>query len=313
MSASGKANTISELTRRDIFDFIRTNKGHWAGRLSETEFLDRLYPVSDLPSYDSRFENLAGDIWQHTVNNDDWDHDWVLTDPRLQLESGPDEVLLAFLAEMLHPVVRRFDDDARRMLESFNGYLEPDGWEIAERERVSGRPVFAARRLLPGAVPALDTAKHAAATLGSDYIHRQITRMEAAVQEAPDLAIGTAKEFLETICRTILDARAVEYSKEDAPPRLVKLVLKELRLIAGEVPANDAAVNALRRTVGSLSGVAQGVAELRNLKGTGHGKSAWHECAEPRHARLAVGAAIALGVFLFEVYQEEGDVDDDGS
>ena len=83
------------------------------------------------------------------------------------------------------------------------------------------------------------------------------------------------------------------------------------KLVADEVPANDAAVNALRRIAGSLSGVAQGVAELRNLQGTGHGKSAWQESAEPRHARLAVGAATALGVFLFEVYQEQEDVSDD--
>jgi hypothetical protein len=135
--------------------------------------------------------------------------------------------------------------------------------------------------------------------------------MEAAVQEDPELAIGTAKEFVETICRTVLDARAVEYSKDDDPPRLVKLVLKELQLVAHDVPGNGAAVNALRRMVGALSGVAQGLTELRNLEGTGHGKSAWHECAEPRHARLAVGAATALGVFLFEVYQEGEDASED--
>jgi len=314
MSASDKAKTISELTSRDIFDFIRVNNIDWAGRLSEIEFLDRLYDLDGLPSTDSRSwsKSARQDIGTHRVAFPaDWSDDWVFTDSRFGLQSGSDETLLAFLAEMLHPVVRRFDDDARRMLETFNGYLEPDGWEIAERERVSGRPVFAARRLLPGAMPALDTAKHAAAALGSDYIHRQITRMEAAVQEDPELAIGTAKEFLETICRTILGARAVDYSKEDDPPRLVKLVLKDLRLVAEEVPPNDAAVNALRRTVGSLSGVAQGVAELRNLEGTGHGKSAWHECAEPLHARLAVGAATALGVFLFEVYREQEDVNDD--
>ncbi len=305
-----RENTISELTRRDIFDFIRANIT-WSGRLSEAEFLGRLYDLESLPSGDRRFSSLSGDIWQHRVNNFDWDDDWVLTDPRLGLESGPDEVLLAFLAEMLHPVIRPYDEKARQVLDAFNGYLAPDGWEIAECERISGRPVFAARRLLPGASQALDTAKTTTAALGSDYIHRQITRMEAAVYEDPELAIGTAKEFVETICRTILEARAIACNKDDDPPRLVKLVLKELHLVADEVPENDAAIKALRRMVGSLSGVAQGVVELRNLEGTGHGKSAWHECSEPRHARLAVGAATALGVFLFEVYQagEDGGKD----
>lgn len=306
-------NTISELTRRDIFDFIRVNHVQWYGRLSEEAFLDRLYDLDALPSTDPRTSTARFDLRTHRVAfPDDWTDDWAFADPRLGLQSGPDEVLLAFLAEMLHPVVRPFDENARQMLAAFNGCLAPDGWEIAECAQLSGKPVFAARRLLAGAGQALAVAKSTATTLSSDYVSRQITRMESAIQGDPELAIGTAKEFVETICRTILEARAVEYSREDDPPRLVKLVLKELQLVADEVPANDAAVNALRRMVGSLSGVAQGITELRNLEGTGHGKSAWHECAEPRHARLAVGAATALGVFLFEVYQagEDGGKDD---
>jgi hypothetical protein len=231
----------------------------------------------------------------------------VLADPRFGLESGPDEVLLAFLSEMLHPLVRPYDDEGRRILDAFNGYLAPDGWEIVERERISGRPVFAARRLLSGASQAIAAARSAAAALGSDYIDQQVARMKSAVDDDPELAIGTAKEFLETICRTILDARAGSYDKEDDLARLVKLTLKELRLTADDVPSDGAALKIIRRVLGGLGGVAQGLAELRNLHGTGHGKSAWHEPAEPRYARLAVGAATALGVFLFEAYQEGED------
>ncbi len=297
-------NTISELTRRDIFGFIRANIA-WSGRLSETEFLGRLYDLESLPSGDRRFSNLRGDIWQHRVNNSDWDDDWVLTDPRLGLESGPDEVLLAFLAEMLHPVVRPFDEKTRQVLEAFNGFLAPDGWEIAECGRISGRPVFAARRLLPGASQALGTAKTATAVVGSDYIHRQITRMEAAVHEDPEQAIGTAKEFLETICKTILDERAVGYAKDEDLGGLVKLTREELGIKADGTSADVTTIRIIQRMLGGLGSVAQGIAELRNLQGTGHGKSAWHECADPQYARLAVSAATAVGVFLFEVYQAQ--------
>jgi hypothetical protein len=38
---------------------------------------------------------------------------------------------------------------------------------------------------------------------------------------------------------------------------------------------------------------------------TGHGKHARSRRLQRRHARLAVGAAPALGVFLFETYQEQ--------
>ncbi len=73
---------ISQLTRRDIFDAMKIEKVVWHGRLEETEFLARLYDLSTLPSHDSRFKDAGGDIWQHRVNNFDWDDDWVFGDLR---------------------------------------------------------------------------------------------------------------------------------------------------------------------------------------------------------------------------------------
>ena len=93
--------------------------------------------------------------------------------------------------------------------------------------------------------------------------------------------------------------------------RIVKLTLKELRLDADDASLDAAAARITRRILGGLGSITQGLSELRNLQGTGHGKSAWHECAEPHYARLAVGAATALGVFLFEVYQEQEDASED--
>ena len=46
-------------------------------------------------------------------------------------------------------------------------------------------------------------AHRIAARVDSAYISRQVTRMEEAAESDPELAIGTAKEFIETICRTI--------------------------------------------------------------------------------------------------------------
>ncbi|MGN9761059.1 hypothetical protein [Streptomyces sp. SD31] len=41
---------------------------------------------------------------QHRVNNpSDLPDDWVFGDPRFQLLGGPDEVLLASLARLVHP------------------------------------------------------------------------------------------------------------------------------------------------------------------------------------------------------------------
>lgn len=41
----------------------------WAGRLQDDEFLARLYDLSKLPSFDHRYKDAAGDIYQHCVRN----------------------------------------------------------------------------------------------------------------------------------------------------------------------------------------------------------------------------------------------------
>jgi hypothetical protein len=86
---------ISQITRRDIVDAIAVEKINWSGRLEESEFLSRLFNLAAIESYDGRFDDVAGDIWQHRVNNDDWGDDWVFSDARFNLMNGDDETFLA--------------------------------------------------------------------------------------------------------------------------------------------------------------------------------------------------------------------------
>jgi len=92
-------NKISVVTRRNIFDGIILSKVNWSGRLEEPDFLSRIFDLSKLPSYDSRFSNAWGDISQHRIYNYDWDDDWVFSDRRLNLLHCGDEVFLNFLCE----------------------------------------------------------------------------------------------------------------------------------------------------------------------------------------------------------------------
>jgi hypothetical protein len=99
--------TITPITRRDVLDYLVAERVSWAGRLEEVAFLARIWPdLQSMPSTDSRFPNAPGDIWQHRVNNYDWDDDWVFDDPRFNLRGGSDERFVDFLSQMLHPLVR---------------------------------------------------------------------------------------------------------------------------------------------------------------------------------------------------------------
>ncbi|MEU6314961.1 Shedu anti-phage system protein SduA domain-containing protein [Streptomyces sp. NPDC047014] len=131
------------MTRRGIFDYLRGEGGPWWGQLSEINFLDSLYDLDALESTDSRFATARDDIVQHRVNNlSDWLDDWVFGDPRFQLLDGPDELLLAFLARLIHPEAQPDVDHSCQRAERLNDLLGPDGWALRAFDFLSGRPVY---------------------------------------------------------------------------------------------------------------------------------------------------------------------------
>ncbi|MCZ7620156.1 MAG: abortive infection family protein [Myxococcota bacterium] len=295
---------ISQITRRDIVDAILVEGVNWCGRLEEPEFLSRLFELSSLPSTDGRFRDAAGDIWQHRINNHDWEDHWVFHDPRFNLLDGDDETFLRFLCETIHPVVRPDVTEAERLCQLYNEFLRNDGFQIVEKTRISGKPVFTARRVGILSTPGITVAKEAFSGADAGYVAQQITRMEAAVQNDPGLAIGTAKELVETCCRTILVERGIEVPRNPDLAQLVKLTGKELELTPGDIPEQAKAAETIKRLLSNLATITQGIAELRNQYGTGHGKEATSRGLTSRHAKLAVGAASTLAIFLVETHRQ---------
>jgi hypothetical protein len=295
--------SISELTRRDIFDAMTVASYSWSGRLPESEFLSRLYPLKDMPSYDHRHADAGGDIARHREYNLDWSDDWVLTDPRFDLLHASDEDFLRFLCEMIHPVVQPDREKVDWALRTANSYLATDGWEIAPCGDISGRPIFAARRRIEGAGFAVSQAQRVADALSGSYVSQQITRMQNALEEDPELAIGTAKEFVETICKTILARSSVPLRGGEELLQLVRLTLKQLKLTPDDVTDDTRSAEIIRVLLASLGTITHKLAELRNLHGSGHGKDAAAATLGLRHARLAVGAASTFCIFIFETYQ----------
>ena len=134
------------------------------------------------------------------------------------------------------------------------------------------------------------------------YLEKQIQRMENSLEDDPELVIGTAKEVVETCCRTILMERGVAIPASPDIPKLVKLTLNELPIFPESLSRSSQGRDTVKRVLGSLSGTVHGLAELRNLYGTGHGKEARARFLDPHHARLAMGAAVTIATFLFDVH-----------
>lgn len=147
-------NRITEITRRDILELFRdglmiddffetkTVKYYYFGRLEEIDFLKRLYNLEEMSSNDSRYPNAERDIWQHTVNNDDYPYCWVFEDERFDLQSGNDETYLKFLCEVFHPAVKVDKGYWKEYLTEINKLLHNDGYVIYPAEKVSNRDVY---------------------------------------------------------------------------------------------------------------------------------------------------------------------------
>ena len=287
---------ISEATRRDIFDSIIIENVPWNGRLEEPNFLARLFDLEALPSTDGRFKDAYDDIWQHRINNYDWDDDWVFSDTRFNLLHGEDEMFLRFLCETLHPVVRTDAEEIERLRQGYNLLLQNDGYEIVAKAKMAGRAIYVARQIgLRPEIP-LNSLKEKFSGTDTSYVLQQITRMEAAVEDDPGLAIGTAKELVETVCKTILKERNIKLTGNGELPKLVKATAKELKLTPSD---------SIKRLLSNLATITNGVAELRNSYGTGHGKEAKSRGLTSRHAKLAVGSASTLAIFLVETHNEQ--------
>jgi hypothetical protein len=260
-----------------------------------------------MPSTDGRpeYDNAEKDIWKHRVMNSDWPDSWVFTDGRFDLLFGPDEAFLKFLAETIHPVVRTDTAECESMAREYNSAPAVDGWEIYPTKTISGKPVFSYRQLTDSSTPHLDEVSKVAEKLSGHYIGQQSRRLRDAVGKDPELAIGTAKEFLETLCKAILADCEIPVAKDIDFPALVKTTIKNLSVVPPELAEDSQTSRMVTALLGNLGAIGHQLAEIRNQFGTGHGRNTAYVGLQKRHAKLVVGAAVTLAVFLYECHEAE--------
>src|SRR5260370_13605815 len=140
---------ITEVTRRDIIDYLITNGISFSGRLDELEFLGRIWDLQSMPSTDSRYKTAYGDIRQHRINNNDWDDHYLLY-TRLDLLKCDDETFTKFLQTCLHPIVRHNKEEASELASVFNELLARDGYVLREVSSISARAIYKGMRLKEG-------------------------------------------------------------------------------------------------------------------------------------------------------------------
>lgn len=134
----------------------------------------------------------------------------------------------------------------------------------------------------------------------SDYIYWQMQIMMSMQSENPTEAIGKAKEIIESCCKGILEENGLTYDRTWDAPRLVKETTNLLKIAPDNIPSDIRGAESMISILKSLRAIANGLNELRNVYGSGHGKSPNYQGLSERHARLAVGSALTLVNFLWD-------------
>lgn len=302
-------NRITDVTRQHIADEMTLGKLWYHGNQTEPDFLGRLFNLKSIPSRDYRYNNAYDDIYQHTVmNSNDWDSDWIYSDPRINLLHCDDETYLKFLSMTIHPRIRTSSDEVSRLNEIYNRHLHADGFEIAQTDEISEKPVFSGRQKTIGQAHLIAKKVEIKKYLNTEYVNGKINMMTEAIHKDTDLAIGTAKELLETTCKSILKQKNIEIDSKWTLPQLLKTTTNCLDFSPKEVEEPEKAEKGIRQILGGVSSIVQGISEIRNSYGTGHGKDADFKGLEIKFAKLLVGLVSEIAIFYLATNGETAEL-----
>ena len=152
-----------------------------------------------------------------------------------------------------------------------------------------------------GEMVSLEEVEQVAKRLDIVELNKHAARIRRGIIDDPEQAIGSAKELLETVLKAVLGIEG-ERSSEDISA-LLKKARKELDLDPRTLSDDTSGEKTIKRVLSSLGQIVTGVAEVRNLYGTGHGRHR-SRALEIAHARLVVNAAITIATFILEVANE---------
>ncbi|MDB7954828.1 abortive infection family protein [Flavonifractor plautii] len=97
----------------------------------------------------------------------------------------------------------------------------------------------------------------------------------------------------------------ISYSTELDLTQLMKRACESIGLSSKLVDKSKNSGNIASKILGNLGAISQGMAELRNLYGDGHGKTRSFRPLPKRYADLSVGASVVAVKFMWDTYIEK--------
>ena len=158
---------------------------------------------------------------------------------------------------MFHPVVRDDRKNWKYLIKLFNDLLRMDGFELYEKNHISGRAIYGWRCVDHKNIFIQNQVKNLNHSFDSDHIRVQIEAMNSAIDKNPYDAIGKAKELLETCCKTILLNKNNSIDGNWDVIRLTKETCSILKLTPDDINNAAKASETIKKLLGNLSVISQ--------------------------------------------------------
>ncbi len=145
--------------------------------------------------------------------------------------------------------------------------------------------------------PSAEAISSALSNLDTEHVQEIWQKALERKSSDPEGAITIARTLLESVCKSILDARKVSYEDDLDLPKLYNLTAKQLNL----APAQHTE-EVFKQILGGCFAVVNGLGAIRNRHSDAHGKGINPIKPHPRHAELAVNLAGPVAMFLVQTH-----------
>lgn len=164
--------------------------------------------------------------------------------------------------------------------------------------------IYDGKAILMSSTSNIEFSHEAQDLLDPHQFNEYVDRIRISIDSDPALAIGSTKELVESVLKTVLThLDGVNFEKDDDIPKLLKKAQKALKLAPDDIDNAVKGVEIIKILLSNLGSIVIKLTELRNLYGTGHGAERKRTGMEPRHAKLAVDAGITLSSFLLATFR----------
>lgn len=141
---------LSKKVKQDIFETL-SSRGDFLGVYNDFDgiitFLNKIWPLQEMPSEDDRYSTAIDDARQHLVNNDDWSLEYTFLN-RFDLIDGENAFYTKFLETLVSPEVRPSKEEIQLYAHLINNFIEKSGARMAIVDYFEEMPLYKIKPLM---------------------------------------------------------------------------------------------------------------------------------------------------------------------